>query len=307
MEQKRQKGGTIAGALGAGFISGMFSTAVLNPYDRALFLAVSNSRPFMCAANFRSPFAGLSQTLFSRSVSTGLWFPLEDLSHRLLRDRLGLRGTLENALSGQMAGAANAALLNPLHVVKFRTWGLPDHERNILRAARDIYAHGGALAFTRGMKATMARDMVFGMTYSSLRRYASSKQQQAPTAWRRSREFAVNAASAAVATVVSGPFNYVRNVQFAKVRGWRRSARAARARHALSLRARASQFGVDERPPSIREALRYFAHEAQAREGVVARLRYVQTRLMIGWGTLRVASGMAITALGYSALLELDL
>jgi len=282
MEQKRQKGGTIAGALGAGFISGMFSTAVLNPYDRALFLAVSNSRPFMCAANFRSPFTGLSQTLFSRSVSTGLWFPLEDLSHRLLRDRLGLRGTLENALSGQMAGAANAALLNPLHVVKFRTWGLPDHERNILRAARDIYAHGGALAFTRGMKATMARDMVFGMVYSSLRRYTSSKQQQAPTAWRRSREFAVNAASAAVATVVSGPFNYVRNVQFAK-------------------------FGVDERPPSIPEALRYFARAAREREGVVARARYVQTRLMIGWGTLRVASGMAITALGYNALLELGL
>ena len=73
------------------------------------------------------------------------------------------------------------------------------------------------------------------------------------------------------------------------------------------LRARLAQFGVDERPPSIREALRYFAHEAQAREGVLARLRYVQTRLMIGWGTLRVASGMAITALGYSALLELDL
>jgi hypothetical protein len=218
MEQKRQKGGTIAGALGAGFVSGMFSTAVLNPYDRALFLAVSNSRPFMCAANFRSPFAGLSQTLFSRSVSTGLWFPLEDLSHRLLRDRVGLRGgTLENAISGQMAGAANAALLNPLAVVKFRTWGLPDHERDILRAARDIYRHGGALAFTRGMKATMARDMVFGMIYSSLKRYTSSKQST-PTAWRRSREFAVNAASAAVATVVSGPFNYVRNVQFAKVR-----------------------------------------------------------------------------------------
>ena len=110
------------------------------------------------------------------NTAAGLWFPLEDVSHRLLRDRVGLRGTLENALSGQMAGAANAALLNPLAVVKFRTWGLPDHKRDILRAARDIYRHGGALAFTRGMKATMARDMVFGMIYSSLRRYTSSKQ-----------------------------------------------------------------------------------------------------------------------------------
>ena len=56
----------------AGLASGLACAALFNPWDRALFLSVIESRAFLSPSNFRQPFQGLGQTLVHRTVSNGL-------------------------------------------------------------------------------------------------------------------------------------------------------------------------------------------------------------------------------------------
>jgi hypothetical protein len=55
-----------------GFCSGLVITALLNPYDRALYLAQIKARPFLNWDNFRLPYQGVSQTIVQRSISSGI-------------------------------------------------------------------------------------------------------------------------------------------------------------------------------------------------------------------------------------------
>ena len=89
------------------------------------------------------------------------------------------------------------------------------------------------------------------------------------------------ALAAGASTVLSAPLNYARNIQFGAQ--WSKPT-----------------------PPAWR-AIRALLQRAQTKPTGAVTLSYLCQRTNVGWGTLRVASGMAITALGYSALLELDL
>lgn len=60
-----------------GISIGMFVALLLNPWDRALYCSVTNVRPFIDWRNFSRPFEGVGQSLFQRSISHGLYFPLE--------------------------------------------------------------------------------------------------------------------------------------------------------------------------------------------------------------------------------------
>ena len=61
----------------AGLGAGLSVTTAFNPYDRALYLSVAHARPFVAAANWTTPYQAWTQTLASRALSAGLYFPLE--------------------------------------------------------------------------------------------------------------------------------------------------------------------------------------------------------------------------------------
>ena len=100
----------------------------------------------------------------------------------------------------------------------------------------------------------------FGGTYTWLRRVLG---QDLPDELR----WTSNMAAAAVATVVSGPFNLARNVQYGTKSRQRR--------------------------PSVGAVLRTLADEVAERRGLGPKMTHVQQRLRVGWGTARVAAGMA--------------
>jgi hypothetical protein len=305
----------------------MLVTGLLNPWDRALYLSVTHRRAFLHRENFIRPYQGLSQTLVQRSLSTGLYFPLEDLFMSVFQSPV---------MAGQVAGLANGLLLNPLACVKYQIWGHCEPNRAFMQQARSMMRNGGVAVFFRGAPATCLRDSVFGATFSGLRRgrgardsgqgssssSSSSSQEGGRSAGERenAREsagvdrndtadldsanhfkktvagpanagtdvvslvaravmpapgsagnnFMVNMAAAAAGTVLSSPFNYLRNIQFA------RSAK----KEAQTM-------------PVIMQSLR---DEVAAARGPFAKASIIQGRLRVGWGTLRVASGMAIGA-----------
>merc|ERR1711959_198321 len=175
------------------------------------------------------------------------------------------------------AGACNGIILNPLSAVRYECWG-KQNPKLVATAAR-MWSSGGARSFVKGTAPTVLRDVVFGGVFSGTRHtIASSKRDQegAPA-----QGFVVDMISAAAATVLSGPMNYCRNMIYAP-------------------------------PPEIKPATAWqhlgrLHQEAMAEPTLLARCALVQQRLRIGWGTMRVAVGMATGAQlfdRFSALLE---
>ena len=68
-----------------GLTSGLLQAAVFNPWDRALYLSIKNNRNFLNWVNFYNPLAGVFQTIIQRTISAGLYFPLEEIfAHTLV-------------------------------------------------------------------------------------------------------------------------------------------------------------------------------------------------------------------------------
>ena len=265
----------------SGFAAGVAVTGLLNPYDRALFLSVSEKRPFLDPRNWKQPYHGLAQSIVGRAVSNGLWFPLERITSRLISRHADLSPGLSAVLAGQAAGAANAIFMSPLHVVKYRTWGRPDAERGFGRTAAEIVRRSGAGGLYRGLPATLLRDVLFGGCFGFVRHDLRAKAERNPAlsaAPSGAPAFASDVLAAATASVVSAPFNYARNVQFAA--------------------------SLSAAPPSTWAAIGGLLREARE-QPAAARLRYLRQRLNVSWGTLRVAGGMALTAGIFSNLVAL--
>lgn len=141
----------------------------------------------------------------------------------------------------------------------------------MIQEATHMWKRAGFSPFFHGCLPTVVRDVVFGGAYTVMRYNLKDATWTGDD-----QQWACNMASAAVATIASGPFNLARNVQFAT------SASAER--------------------PSIRNVVSNLWHKALQKKSILKRLGYLQNRLRIGWGTARVAAGMALGQQVYDTL-----
>jgi len=282
-----------------GLSAGILQAGLFNPFDRALYLSITNEVPFLRHENFRNPYNGFLQSVGHRALSSGLYYPLENFfccsilplsrSHRDGDEHnntgspgiIYLHPGVANFLAGTFAGAANALIVNPVTAIKYKSWGR-DVNRGMLTEAMEMFRKGGLRPFRNGLISTVLRDLCFGGTYTFLRLELQFLFQLRPE-----QQWIANMTAAALATVVSAPFNLVRNVQY-----------ATRSR---------------EKADTISMILRDFMTEACGRgRGRVGgqqiqttwqRMRFIQNRLRIGWGTVRVSMGMAFGHLVYDNLM----
>mmetsp|Transcript_5172 Transcript_5172/g.7581 ORF Transcript_5172/g.7581 Transcript_5172/m.7581 type:complete len:344 (-) Transcript_5172:472-1503(-) len=275
----------------SGLIAGVAQAGLFNPYDRALYLSVKQKRSFAHLENFTSPYQGFLQSIVGRAFSGGLFFPLEHFYKSLL-ERVcdpqqphsqvvssSSTTALTNFCAGTAAGATNALVLNPISAVKYKTWGR-DANRGMIHEALGMYRKGGIQPFLNGMLPTLGRDIVFGGCYTFLRMQIRKQlEQQQPEnphphphsnsnkQHHQQQQWIANASAAAIATVVSGPLNFARNVQYAtKSRKERKS---------------------------IICILSKLVNHTLEKPTWMEKWTYVQNRLRIGWGTARVAVGVA--------------
>jgi hypothetical protein len=272
-------------SLACGLAAGVAQAAVFHPYDRALYLSIRDHRPFLSSQNWRHPWSAFFQAVTHRALSGGLYFPME---HFFLRTVNADRESdpVRNFVAGTAAGAANAVVLNPLSAIKYKTWGKAAAEnddnnrnkkkRNMWTTARKMLhkADFSLRPFFNGLTPTLYRDVVFGGTYTWLRLQVQWWCDLEPhQQWRG------NLLAAAAATVLSGPFNYARNVQYST------SSR--------------------ERAETTWRVLRQLARDARDHPGnTMDMVRFLQSRLRIGWGTARVALGMTFGHAVYDWLHE---
>jgi hypothetical protein len=283
--RKRGRGGK-SKALACGLGAGVVQAGLLNPFDRALYLSVKERRPFLHRENFTRPYQGFLQSVGGRAVSGGLFFPLESIFQSIYdqssggnlrsgRQKDGGQRALTNFLVGSAAGSVNAIILNPLSAIKYRMWGKEEKERGMIQEAKHMWQRGGVSPFFHGVVPTIIRDVVFGGTYTLIRFQLKDSEYTGG----EKAQWASNMGAAALATVISGPFNLARNIQFAT--------------------------GSTEARPSISSVVMNLFAKASEKETTVDRLKYLQNRLRVGWGTIRVAAGMALGQQVYDSLFSM--
>lgn len=257
-----------------GLLAGIAQAGIFNPYDRALYLSVKDGRPFLHRLNWQNPYLGFAQSVGGRALQGGLYFPVEHFFLRSINvDYKTESDPKLNFLAGTAAGALNAVLLNPIAAVKYKTWGR-EVNRGMLSEVFGMLQKAGSLRpFYNGLQPTVTRDVVFGGTYTWLR-----LQIQVWWALSPNQHWVGNFVAAGLATVMSGPFNYVRTIQFAT-----RSHETA-----------ASTVFI----------LRDLAQQTAAQHSSIEKLRFFQNKLRIGWGTARVAMGMTFAHAVYDWLHE---
>ena len=263
----------------SGILVGTVSAGLFNPWDRALYLSVINDRTFLHQTNWTTPYQGFWQTVWQRTLSGGLYFTLQAQFRARLqswfKDSPTKRG--ENFCVGLSAGLINGMILNQLATVKYYAWRR--NEPSFSSAASRMLRKGGLSPFFKGIRMTAVRDVVFGCTYEVVRGYgrdtvlrfrgSRSNDGSSSNPSSSSLIFWADMTSAGLATVVSGPFNYVRNLQYAS---------------------------PSEQPePTMKECFKILAKELQEESTLFGKLRRFQQTLRIGWGTARVAVGMAFS------------
>jgi len=249
----------------SGFLAGMTVTAALHPWDRALYLSVIRNTPFLSGVNWQNPYGGLSQTLLGRSISSGVYFPMEQMCSQALGSHI---------LGGQIASVIIGLVLNPLNLVKYQCWGQERYPASFKATALKLYGDAGPMVFWRGAFPTALRDCIFGVCF------ACRKSFQKEGEGNELPNFAVAVMCAAVGTTLSSPFNYIRNLAFAEP-SW------------MELESMKSKRAYWDR------VCMEMLNDVRAQDTVAQALRCLQARFRLGWGTLRVAIGMGLTDQAY--------
>lgn len=251
----------------AGIFSGSVQAAVFSPWDRALYLSILHRRSFLSAENFKAPFEGFHQSVIHRVITGSLYFPLEEIARRTLKENNASSPT-STVFAGVFASLPNAILTNPLSAVKHQSWGTV-HRGSMLKSARHVIKKSGFKSLFTGMQATLCRDVTWGGTYALLRhslpRLLSSDRaiDRQPS----TLQFSCNMCAALLATVLSSPFNFARNIQYGTL--------------------------TDRKGPTrMHSLIRGVWREAAASNG--SSLAYILRRMNVGWGTLRVAVSMGV-------------
>ena len=207
--EKTQDAGSHRNRFFCGAAVGVFQAFAFNPVDRALYLAVIKSRSLFVAANWSTPLTGVGISCVQRTLSVGLFFPLEDLFRPVIESHIA-SPHVAASLAGIGCGLFSAVTLNPIALVKYNSWRTSNSlDRIIQEGMRTVHTNGWRY-LGRAVGSTILRDSTFGATYSFLRHVDFRNGEFLS----RSQGPATECAAAVIATILSSPFNYARNMQY---------------------------------------------------------------------------------------------
>lgn len=275
---KNSKPSSLLATVITGMGTGSFCAGFFNPWDRALYLSVSNNKPFLTVAKemvneaiankslIHPLYQGALQAILQRSFSWGSYYILQEQGKLYLNPFLQNQG-LSNAQAqfgvGIFAGSISGAITNPLSAIKSYLWKTKDS--TFFSSAKTMWSTGGIKPFLKGTTATISRDTIFGSFYEIIRTASLSHLQKNKNCDEKPK-FTVNLFSAGIATVASAPLNFIRTLQY--------------------------DTPPNQKPPSSSQALHSLWVEINNKKTLLDKAKHTQQRLRIGWGTARVAAGM---------------
>mmetsp|Transcript_35338 Transcript_35338/g.45565 ORF Transcript_35338/g.45565 Transcript_35338/m.45565 type:complete len:309 (+) Transcript_35338:85-1011(+) len=273
----------------AGFISGLANAGIFNWYDKALYESVKNKRPFLNLENFKHPWQGFQAAIVGRVLSYGMFFPISESFQTYYGKYITKNPELLRFISSQSTGVLISLPLAPISSIKYRMWG---SKHGYMKTAIEMWKVGGIYPFFQGISPTLYRDCCWASSFVFAKHHSvqfvrkqfnnttststtrknnhnnssSSLTKPSISKLQSSLEFTAVAFAGAFATALSSPFNYVRNLVYSS-------------HPSINI-------------PSVWKSLHLLLKDFRKQSHPY---HFLQQRLNIGWGTTRVALGMAVS------------
>lgn len=178
-----------------GVLTGIFSTILFNPADRALFLMVRDKKPIWDPSLWRKPYLGASKALYGRIVGYGVYLSFFDAYSHFFKEKTN-HPLLLASLS---TGLTTVCLTHHLNVIKMYQWS-HQNTGGVIKSAKMMTSEFGSHVFLRGFFQTCLRDCLFSTTFFCLSKQLNTEQN-----------FAKSVVIASSATALTSPINYLRS------------------------------------------------------------------------------------------------
>lgn len=258
--------------ISVGVCTGLIQTCIFNPIDRALYLHIKDNNKFLSKSNWTSPYHGVFNALGNRVIQYGFYYNIVDYYLGIFKDHHWFSNNhIQSICAGVATGITTAVLLNPVSCVKYHAWGT-DHKLGYV--ARDMYKTSGLHSFSRGLGTTALRDALFSSMYLLGKRFLDEKFPDS------SLKFMGNVIISCLATIITSPINYIRNIKYAS--------------------------GYISSNPSYSEVMKQLVLNQDVYQGkrdTYKVIRYYFGKFAVGWGTLRVGVGIALGQYIYDSLM----
>lgn len=165
---------------------GITHAIIYNPVDKAIYNSIINNRKLFTFENWRHPFVGASNGIYTRIISGGLYFYLIDYTKQL--------NTYQSAFIVSMT---TSLILNPFNVVKYKSYINNTSSYNTLKY---VY-HKNGLKFCKiGLEALIIRDFIFNVIYLKCKN--------------NNNDLLHNCSVICLASIMSSPLHYARNIKY---------------------------------------------------------------------------------------------
>ena len=167
-------------------VVGITQAIIYNPVDKAIYNSIINNRKLFTIDNWRHPFVGVSNGIYTRIISGGLYFYLLDYTKHL--------NIYHSALIVSMT---TSLIINPLNVVKYKSY---INNTSTYNTFINIYKKNGFKFCKIGIEALIIRDFVFNIIYLKCKN--------------NNNNLIHNCAAICAASIISSPLHYARNMKY---------------------------------------------------------------------------------------------
>ena len=247
-------------SLFSSLVCGTFQAVCFNPFDRALYLRAHHQTSIFDKKISMNPYQGFMNVAVYRILSGSLYFFLQDeIRNNLIycSNNFPTHPIFYNFSVGFIAGSINGIVLNQFQIIKYQMW--THNSGNFFSVAKNMYHRGKIGIFFKGIKATILRDSIFGLSYEILRMSHITKKYDANV------QFLCNMCAAMAAATASSFHNYCRSRIYA----------------------------VPINEPTISKMFMAMYIRARKKKSISKKMSFLNSRLNIGLGTFRVGIGMA--------------
>jgi hypothetical protein len=165
---------------------GVSQAIMFNPIDKAIYTSIISNTSLLNKLNWKKPFSGSTNNIYTRVITSGLYFYLIDYTKHLDTVQASLAISLTTSL-----------ILNPFNVIKYKSYGNNISTYNSFILTYNKYG----IKFVKiGLSSLIMRDFVFNLIYLNYKK--------------NNNDIIYNCGVICIGSIISSPFHFIRNMKY---------------------------------------------------------------------------------------------
>jgi hypothetical protein len=167
-------------------IVGISQAIIFNPIDKAIYTSIITNTSIFNKSNWKKPFSGSTNNIYTRIITSGLYFYLIDYTKHL-----------DTCQASLMISLTTSLILNPFNVIKYRSYG---NNTSTYASLISTYNKYGMKFMKIGLASFIMRDFVFNLVYLNYKK--------------SNNDLIYNCGVICTASIISSPFHFIRNMKY---------------------------------------------------------------------------------------------